>query len=51
MGPDRRKAFGISSNRELLDPLTNAKAAKVIYGWQGFRAWSVYKNGAYKAFL
>jgi hypothetical protein len=51
MGADRRKAFGISSNEELKDPFINAKAAKIVYGWQGYRAWSVYKSGAHRAFL
>ena len=27
LGPDRREKFGIKSNSELLDPVTNAKAA------------------------
>src|SRR5690606_2104326 len=51
MGPERRKAFGISKNEDLFDPATNAKAAYMIYKWQGFRAWSVYSSGAYKQYL
>jgi uncharacterized membrane protein len=51
MGPERRKQFGISTNEELFDPLTNARAAKIIRDRQGFGAWSVYKSGAYKKFL
>ena len=51
MGPERRAAFGIRSNEELFDPLTNMKAAKKIFDSQGLGAWSVYKSGAYKQHL
>ena len=51
MGPERRAAFGIQSNEELFDPLTNMKAAKKIFDSQGLGAWSVYKSGAYKQHL
>ena len=29
----------------MFDPLTNAKAAKMIYDSQGFGAWGAYKDG------
>ena len=51
LGPARRKQFGISSNEELWDPVTNAKAALMILNSQGLGAWSVYKSGAYKNHL
>lgn len=51
LGPERRKLFGISNNEQLLDPVTNAKAAFAIRKRQGFSAWSVYKSGTYKGFL
>ena len=51
MGPERRKLFGIKSNEELLDPLTNAKAAYEIYKLQGYAAWSVYKSGKYRDYM
>jgi hypothetical protein len=51
MGPERRELFGIRSNEELFDPLTNAKAAKAIYDQQGLGAWSVYKSGAYEQYV
>ena len=51
MGPERRKLFGIESNEELLDPLTNAKAAYKIYELQGYGAWSVYKSGKYRDYM
>ena len=43
--------FGIDSNEQLKDPLTNMKAAKDIYDREGLNAWSVYKNGTYLDFL
>ena len=51
MGPERRAAFGLASDDELFDPLTNMKAAKKIYDSQGLGAWSVYKSGDYKNHL
>lgn len=51
LGPDRRKKFGISSNTELYRPAVNAKAAKIIHGESGWKAWTTYKNGKYKDFL
>ena len=51
MGPERRKLFGIESNEELLDPLTNARAAYKIYELQGYGAWSVYKSGKYRDYM
>ena len=48
---ERRQAFGIKTNEELYDPLTNFKAAKKIYDQQGLGAWSVYRSGKYKDFL
>lgn len=51
MGPQRRRAFGIANNEALFDPATNANAARQVYQSQGFGAWSVYRSGAYKAYL
>ena len=45
LGPERRRAIGISSNEELFDPKVNARAAKLIYDSQGFGAWGAYKDG------
>jgi len=50
MGPERRKAFGLTSNEDLYDPLTNMKAAYQIYKTQGLEAWGAYTNGSYKKF-
>ncbi len=51
MGPSRRKAFGIQSDQQLLDPLTNARAAyKLSKGGTDFGPWGIgpnaYRGGA-----
>ena len=60
LGPARREMLGIQSNEELLDPLTNAKAALAVYEERkrrkqgtedGFTAWSTYKKDRYNEFL
>jgi hypothetical protein len=51
LGPARLKEFGLSSESQLLDPVTNAKAAYAIRKSQGLSAWTVYKDGTYKNFL
>jgi len=51
LGPERRRQFGIANDSALLDPSTNARAARQVKGSQGFGAWSVYRSGAYKAYL
>ena len=45
LGPARLKEFGLSSESQLLDPVTNAKAAYAIRKSQGLSAWTVYKAG------
>lgn len=45
LGPARRKQFGISSNEDLFDPLTNAKAAfRMSNGGKDFGAWGIGPN-------
>lgn len=52
MGPARRKQFGLSSNDELFNPTTNAKAAYAIAsGGKNFRPWSTYTSGAYIRYM
>lgn len=52
MGPSRRSQFGLSSDAQLFDPLTNAKAAVAISNnGSNFHPWSTFTNGAYKAHL
>lgn len=49
MGPERRAQYGLSSNDDLFDPLTNAKVAfKMSHGGTNWTPWSTYKSGAYK---
>lgn len=52
MGPARRKQFGLKSNNDLFDPVTNAKAAYAIAGGgKNFRPWSTYTSGAYLRYM
>jgi murein DD-endopeptidase MepM/ murein hydrolase activator NlpD len=43
--------IGITSAEQLKDPLTNAKAAKMVYDSQGITAWVGFTDGNYKKFL
>lgn len=48
LGPDRREKFGLKSNNELFDPITNAKAAYYMSAkGTNWSAWEPY-NGGYK---
>ena len=52
MGPDRRKKFGLSSNEDLFDPLTNAKVAYAISKeGTNWNPWTTYTSGKYQQFL
>lgn len=52
MGPERRRAFGLTSNEQLYDPATNARAAHAIWRGQGWqRGWGAYSSGAYRKHL
>lgn len=51
MGEQRRREYGLKSNEDLFDPITNARAAKGIFDSQGPKAWSVIRSGAYKKYL
>lgn len=52
MGPARRKQFGLSSNEELFNPATNARAAFAISGGgKNFRPWSTYTSGKYLGYM
>lgn len=43
MGPARRKQYGLSSNDDLFDPLTNAKVAfKLSNGGKNWQPWATY---------
>lgn len=52
--PTHRAALakiGITSAEQLKDPLTNAKAAKMVYDRQGITAWEAFTKGKHKSFL
>jgi len=52
LGPARRAEFGLGSNDQLYDPLTNARIAfKMSQGGTNWTPWSTYKTGAYQRFL
>jgi cell wall-associated NlpC family hydrolase len=52
MGANRLKQFGLTSDDQLYDPMTNAKAAYAISsGGKNWGAWTTYKDGAYKQYL
>lgn len=52
MGPSRRQEYGLSSNNDLFDPLTNLKVAYAMSGHgTNFAPWSTYNSGAYRTYL
>lgn len=52
MGPERRAKYGLKSNEDLFDPLTNAKIAfKMSNGGKNWTAWSTYNRGDYRKYL
>lgn len=52
LGPARRREFGLESNRELFDPLENAKAANRISGdGRSWTPWTTYTSGKYRQYL
>ena len=52
LGPSRRQEFGLTSNNQLYDPLTNARIAfKMSDGGTNWTPWSTYKTGAYQRYL
>lgn len=42
LGPSRRKQFGLRSNEDLFDPLTNAKVAYKMSGGSNFNPWTTF---------
>lgn len=51
MGPERRARYGLSSNEDLFDPLTNARVAYAMSnGGKNWSPWTTYKTGAYKSY-
>jgi hypothetical protein len=52
LGPERRAQLGISSNEALYDPLTNARAARMLAASKGgLNNWTTYTSGDYKKYL
>jgi Lysozyme like domain len=52
LGPARRAQFHLTSNDELYDPDTNARAMYAIsHGGTNWGAWSTYLSGAYNGHL
>lgn len=52
LGPVRRRQYGLSSNEDLYDPLTNAKVAyRMSGGGRNWQPWSAFKSGAYRKYL
>jgi Lysozyme like domain len=52
MGPQRRAQLGISSNSQLFDPTTNARAMYMVSnGCTSFSPWSTFTSGIYQKFL
>lgn len=46
LGADRREAFNLKSNKDLFNPLTNAKAAyKMSAGGKNWSAWDIDSSG------
>lgn len=48
---DKLKTIGVTSPEQLSDPITNAKAAKLVYDSQGITAWEGFTDGNYKKYL
>ena len=52
MGPERRKQFGLTSNEQLYDPATNARAMySISNGGKNWKPWTTYTRGTYLAFM
>lgn len=50
-GPERRKRYNLQSNTQLFVPERNAWVAHDLYMHGGWKHWSVYTNGSYRAHL
>jgi hypothetical protein len=54
LGPSRLKEFGLTSDSQLLDPLTNAQAAVKVAGGganPNFSPWTTFTSGKYLKYL
>jgi LysM repeat protein len=51
LGPDRRRRYGLSSNEDLFDPMTNIRVMlSMSNNCTNWQPWSVYKRGTYRRF-
>lgn len=51
LGPERRAQFGLTSNEQLYDPATNARAMVAISGGcANFNPWTTFTSGRYRAY-
>ena len=52
MGPERLRQYGLSSNSDLFDPLTNLKVAYALSNHgTNFSPWTTYTSGSYQQFM
>ena len=52
IGPERRKKFGLESNEDLFDPVTNARVAwQISNQGKSFKPWTTFTSGKYKEFM
>ncbi len=52
MGPERRRQYGLDSNRELFAPAVNARVANSLSkDGKSWTPWATYTNGAYRKYL
>jgi CBS domain-containing protein len=52
MGPERRELYELKANKDLFDPLTNARAAyELSAGGKDWSPWTMHNNGGYKKFV
>lgn len=52
MGPERRARYGLTDNKQLLDPETNIKVGLDLAHRRGnFKDWSTFLNGSYKRYM
>lgn len=51
LGPERIKQLGLSSYKDLYDPVANARAAFKISGGSNWNPWTVYTKGKYLPYL
>lgn len=52
LGPQRRAAYGLVSNNDLYEPMTNARIAfSLSNGGSNWMPWGAFTNGSYRRYL